>query len=1091
MTESPLVESGFAVPVFSPGDDLIAFLNKAMAFLMDVASSRVTVQQVQGRQGQSYSGTGYKSNATSSRGNNASGHVRVVKCYNCQGEGHMTRQCTQPKRPRNATWYKDKAMLVEAQESRQILDEEQLTFLTEDFVTYDSDFDDISNAKAVLMANISNYGSDVISEVPHSETYLNDMENQSVHAMQDFEQPPAVDFTDNNIHSDSNIIQYSQYFCREKMIDSQMDDMIKEKLALKEQVDSLEQNLSKQIKEKLSKDFRKRFTPQQELDDEQAFWFRISNPTIESSNPPPVKVEVPSELPKVSLVNSSLKKLKFHLAQFDSVGKKRTIPDARTEGEWGFEHTKAIFNNEIIPFLKSLKDIFNVFDRDLLNEIMEVKIVFDQMDAVVQQFSVDKQCLEIAKKELFLENDRILQQIMSQDVLLIVMNSMSLIGEFVNMERKRKESCNLELQDKDSTICKLMDIIKSIRGKSKEENVKSDYGEIETKNVELENNVAKLISENERLYNEINHVKEVFKEQFDSIQKTCVRTKEQSDSLIDKLNLKSAKNEDLKTQIQDKVFVITSLKNDLQKLKGKEIVDVVAQIPSANTIVPGMFKLDLEPLAPRLLQNREAHIDYLNYTQEQANSLWEIVEQAKAKQPLDKELDFTCKRAQRIHELLVYVRDTCPNAISLNAKGLLSHLKTRSRKLGLKCSTNKCGSTPTGNKKNDRILRITSRNMKNKVEAQPRKVNKKNHVVEPICDINVKHSMLNTNSEPICANCKKSMFDGVHDKCRTFTIVGNSCPLTRITSANIVPLKKTTSHSVETQKPKLKVYSRKPENVKNVGSSKKAKIVESKNANHLEPNHTWGSNATHIPSSSSLVMTVRFGNNHIARIMGYGDYQLGNVTISRVYYVEGLEHNLFSVGQFCDTDLEVAFQKNTYFICNLKGVDLISGSRDTYLYTISLDDMLKTSPIYLLSKASKTKSWLWHHRLSYLNFACYTQNRSLIRHRYNKTPYKLMQDKKLDVSFFHVFGALCYPTNDNDDLGKLDAKADIGIFVGYAPAKKAFRIYNKITRKIIETIHVTFDELTAMAFEQFSSGPELHSMTPATSSSGLVPNTIS
>ncbi|GJU83871.1 retrovirus-related pol polyprotein from transposon TNT 1-94 [Tanacetum coccineum] len=113
------------------------------------------------------------------------------------------------------------------------------------------------------------------------------------------------------------------------------------------------------------------------------------------------------------------------------------------------------------------------------------------------------------------------------------------------------------------------------------------------------------------------------------------------------------------------------------------------------------------------------------------------------------------------------------------------------------------------------------------------------------------------------------------------------------------------------------------------------------------------------------------------------------------------------------------------------------------------------------------------------------------RCRYNKTPYELMQDKKLDLSFFHVFGALCYPTNDNDDLGKLDAKADIGIFVGYAPAKKAFRIYNKRTRKIIETIHVTFDELTTMASEQFSSGPGLHSMTLATSSSGLVPNTVS
>ncbi|GJR16591.1 retrovirus-related pol polyprotein from transposon TNT 1-94 [Tanacetum coccineum] len=351
--------------------------------------------------------------------------------------------------------------------------------------------------------------------------------------------------------------------------------------------------------------------------------------------------------------------------------------------------------------------------------------------------------------------------------------------------------------------------------------------------------------------------------------------------------------------------------------------------------------------------------------------------------------------------------------------------------------------------------------------------------------------------------------------------------------------------------------------------------VGSKNINHSEPNHTWGSNATDIPSSSSLFMTgkVRFGNDQ-----GESDDGLwGMVTIS---------------GKCL----------------------LYQGSRDTNLYTISLDDMLKTSLICLLSKASKTKSWLWHRRcalgkskksshqpkaedtnqeklyllhmdlcgpmrvasingkryilvivddysrftwvrflrtkdeapeaiikcikniqvrlnatvcnvrtdngtefvnetlrefyenvgISYqtsvaafsaeqaltigetnscrsartmliffnaplflwaeaINTACYTQNCSLIRLRYNKTPYELMQDKKPDLSFFYVFGSLCYPTNDNDDLGKLDAKANISIFVGYAPVKKAFRIYNKRTQKIIETIHVTFDELTSIA----------------------------
>ncbi|GKE38656.1 retrovirus-related pol polyprotein from transposon TNT 1-94 [Tanacetum coccineum] len=102
-----------------------------------------------------------------------------------------------------------------------------------------------------------------------------------------------------------------------------------------------------------------------------------------------------------------------------------------------------------------------------------------------------------------------------------------------------------------------------------------------------------------------------------------------------------------------------------------------------------------------------------------------------------------------------------------------------------------------------------------------------------------------------------------------------------------------------------------------------------------------------------------------------------------------------------------------------------------------------------------------------------------------------MQDKKPDLSFFYVFGSLCYPTNDNEDLGKFDAKADIGIFVGYAPAKKAFRICNRRTWIITETIHVTFDELTAMASKQFSSGPGFQGMTPATSRTGLRSNHVS
>nr|GEW67433.1 hypothetical protein [Tanacetum cinerariifolium] len=252
----------------------------------------------------------------------------------------------------------------------------------------------------------------------------------------------------------------------------------------------------------------------------------------------------------------------------------------------------------------------------------------------------------------------------------------------------------------------------------------SNYGSdviSETKNVELENSVAKLISKNKRLCKENNHGKQVFKDQFDSIKKTRVCTKEHSDSLIDKLNLKSAENKDLK----------------------------------------GMFKLDLDPLASKLMQNREAHIDYLKYTQEEADIFWGIVEQAKAKQPLDIALDFACKHAQRIQELLVFVQDTCPNASKLSAKKVAIIPKTKIKKVrfaepltslsnikhvessitsdsnthvlsptGLKCFTSNYRSKRTCNKKNDRMLQTPIRNIKNKVEAQPRKVNKKNHVVE-------------------------------------------------------------------------------------------------------------------------------------------------------------------------------------------------------------------------------------------------------------------------------------------------------------------------------------------------------------------------
>nr|GEZ98147.1 ribonuclease H-like domain-containing protein [Tanacetum cinerariifolium] len=114
--------------------------------------------------------------------------------------------------------------------------------------------------------------------------------------------------------------------------------------------------------------------------------------------------------------------------------------------------------------------------------------------------------------------------------------------------------------------------------------------------------------------------------------------------------------------------------------------------------------------------------------------------------------------------------------------------------------------------------------------------------------------------------------------------------------------------------------------------------------------------------------TVRFGNDHVAAILGFGDLQWGNILITRVYFIEGLGHNLFSVGQFCDSDLEVTFRRNACFVRNLDRVDLLKGDRSTNLYTINLHEMASASPICLMARASFTKSWLWHQRLSHLNF---------------------------------------------------------------------------------------------------------------------------
>nr|GEZ41023.1 retrovirus-related Pol polyprotein from transposon TNT 1-94 [Tanacetum cinerariifolium] len=377
--------------------------------------------------------------------------------------------------------------------------------------------------------------------------------------------------------------------------------------------------------------------------------------------------------------------------------------------------------------------------------------------------------------------------------------------------------------------------------------------------------------------------------------------------------------------------------------------------------------------------------------------------------------------------------------------------------------------------------------------------------------------------------------------------------------------------------------------------------------------------------------TIHFGNDQFAPILGYGDLVQGNVTINRVYYIQGLNHNLFSVGQFCDVDLEVAFRKSTCFVRDLRGNDLLTGNHGSDLYTISLQESTSLTPLCLMAKATPTQAWLWHQRLSHLNFdyinllskkdiviglpklkyvkdqlcsscelskakrssfkskavpsskgrlnlfyidlcgpmrvasingkkyilvivddysrytwtlflrfivetpetlnaffkeegiehqtftartpeqngvierwnrtlveaartilsasqlplffwaeviatACYTQNRSIIILTHGKTPYHIINDRKSSNKHLHIFGCICYITRYGKNLDKMKEKGDQCILVGYSTQSKGYRVYNKRTRMIVESIHIRFDEIK-----------EVSETSVANNTSGLVP----
>ncbi|GJS39777.1 hypothetical protein Tco_0564820 [Tanacetum coccineum] len=357
-------------------------------------------------------------------GNN-SGKQRVVTCYNYKGEGHMSKQCTKPRRKRDDTWFKDKVLLVQAQASGQILHEEELAFLADpgipegqatqtvithnaayqadDLDAYDSDCDELNTAKVALMANLSHYGSDALAEVHNHDNVNNNMINQAVQVMPSSEQSNVVNHSETEITSDSNIIPYSQYVIESQQAavqnsnsSAQQDALI---LSVIEQLKT--QNVRVELKlyvgdiiEKTNpivipdseetlmlaeeSHFETRFVPQTELSAEQAFWSQnsVNSPEPILSSRPTV-VEVPKELPKVSMVNTSLKKLKHHLA-----GKK--IPFLGIL----FEHVKSkyLLENTIEFACRSNKPSTSASDHKPSGTTKKVACFYDNHDLCVLYF---------------------------------------------------------------------------------------------------------------------------------------------------------------------------------------------------------------------------------------------------------------------------------------------------------------------------------------------------------------------------------------------------------------------------------------------------------------------------------------------------------------------------------------------------------------------------------------------------------------------------------------------------------------------------------------------------------------------------------
>ncbi|GJS65175.1 hypothetical protein Tco_0679739 [Tanacetum coccineum] len=391
---------------------------------------------------------------------------------------------------------------------------------------------------------------------------------------------------------------------------------------------------------------------------------------------------------------------------------------------------------------------------------------------------------------------------------------------------------------------------------------------------------------------------------------------------------------------------IAALKNELRKLKGKALDKEAIETHSVD---PKVSKDNMEPITPKLLNKRTAHSSYIKHTQEEALVLRDIVEHVKANYPQDSLLESAFRYTKVIQELLSHISRTCPSINNFDpqlvavtprkkdkkvrfAESLTSTENTKTdstsnivsnkrvlHSTGVRLSTSASGSQPSGNTRNDKIQQTPSSNSKNKVEAHPRNVksslNKRNGTVKVNGSASVQNSKKHDNSDYVCIN---------GDDCMSSD---NLCVSNSMNDVKFRAKPKKRKSKKEIWKPTGKVFTKMGYIWRPTGRTFTVVQIVLWYLDSGCSKHMTGDRSQLTNFISKFLGTVKFRNNQVAKIMGYEDYQIGNVTISRFYYVEGLGHNLFSVRQFCDSNLELAFRQHTCFIRNLEGVDLLTGSR--------------------------------------------------------------------------------------------------------------------------------------------------------------------